>query len=94
MNTACAASCSPDVGQTSIAMIDALSYDSVWGGGPARTYMSPAVWPLCNNDFSAAVCVYSHPSNDHSAVYFRNGGRASVIGTEVIVPIALSRFFE
>jgi len=75
-------------------MIDTLSYDTVWGAGSARTYLSPTVWPLCNNDLSAAVCVYSHPSNYHSAVYFRNGGRASAIGTEVTLPVALRCFFE
>jgi hypothetical protein len=75
-------------------MIDALSYDTVWGGGSARTYLSPTVWPLCNSDFSAAVCVYSHPSNYHSVLYFRNGGRASVIGTEVMDPFVVDGLFH
>jgi hypothetical protein len=82
-NQACSASCSPSAPQTSIAMVDALSYDTVWGGAAARTYVSPTAWPLCNNDLTAAVCVYAHANNYHSTIYFRHGGRGSVVGSQV-----------
>lgn len=65
-------------------MLDQLAYDTTWGGVAARTPVSPTAWPVCNNDLLAATCVYAHPNNYHSAVYFRDGGRASVIGTQVM----------
>jgi hypothetical protein len=82
-NQECSASCSPAAAQTSIALLDALSYDTVWGGAAARTIVSPTAWPLCNNDLTAAVCVYAQANNYHSAIYFRHGGRGSVIGSQV-----------
>ena len=82
-NEQCSASCNPAAAQTSVVLADQLPYDTLWGGAAARTILSPTTWPLCDNDLSGALCVYANPNNYHSAIYFRNGGRSSVIGMQV-----------
>ena len=82
-NPDCIAACNPSTAQSSITLFDTYTYDTTWGGGAATTTLAPTAWPLCSNDLTAAVCVYSEPNNYHSVVHLRHGGRGAVRGQQV-----------